>query len=65
MKQNVGGVDKFIRIILGIVLLALIFVIEGNARWFGLIGVVPLFTAFVGWCPAYSLIGVNTCPAKT
>lgn len=65
MKQNVGGIDKFIRIILGVVLLALVFVIEGNARWFGLIGVVPLFTAFVGWCPAYSLIGVNTCPART
>ena len=65
MKQNVGGIDKFIRIILGVVLLALVFVIEGNARWFGLIGVVPLFTAFVGWCPAYSLIGVNTCSART
>lgn len=64
MKPNVGSIDKGIRIILGIVLLALIFVLEGNARWFGLIGLVPLITAFVSWCPAYALIGVNTCATK-
>ncbi len=64
MKANVGGIDKALRIIGGIVLLALFFVLEGNARWLGLIGLVPLLTAFIGWCPAYALIGVNTCPVR-
>lgn len=64
MKMNVGSIDKVIRIIGGIVLLSLIFILEGNARWWGLIGLVPLVTGLVGWCPAYSLIGVSTCPAK-
>jgi hypothetical protein len=64
MKANVGGIDKALRIIGGIVLLALFFVLEGNARWLGLIGLVPLVTAFIGWCPAYALIGVNTCSVR-
>ena len=64
MKANVGGIDKALRIIGGIVLLALFFVLEGHARWLGLIGLVPLLTAFIGWCPAYALFGVNTCPVR-
>ena len=64
MKANVGGIDKALRISGGIVLLALFFVLEGNARWLGLIGLVPLVTAFIGWCPAYALIGVNTCSVR-
>ena len=64
MKTNVGGIDKALRVIGGIVLLALFFVLEGNARWLGLIGLVPLVTAFIGWCPAYALIGVNTCSVR-
>ncbi len=60
MKANVGGIDKAVRIIIGIVLLGLFFVLEGSARWLGLIGIVPLVTALVGWCPAYALIGVKT-----
>ncbi len=64
MNANVGGIDKALRIIGGIVLLALFFVLEGNARWLGLIGLVPLVTAFIGWCPAYALIGVNTCSVR-
>ena len=61
MKRNIGGVDKVVRIAAGLALLSLIFIVEGNARWFGLIGLMPLVTAFVGWCPAYSIIGVSTC----
>ena len=64
MKTNVGSIDRLVRILLGIVLLALIFVVEGNARWLGLVGLVPLITAFIGWCPAYALIGASTCPAR-
>lgn len=64
MKTNVGGIDKVLRIVAGLALLSLIFILEGNARWWGLIGIVPLLTGTLGWCPAYTLIGLNTCPAK-
>ena len=64
MKANVGGIDKALRIIGGIVLLALFFGLEGNARWLGLIGLVPLLTGLIGWCPAYALIGVKTCSVQ-
>jgi hypothetical protein len=64
MKLNVGGIDKLVRIIVGLGLLALVFVLESNLRWLGLIGVVPLITGLVGYCPLYSLLGLSTCPAK-
>ena len=60
MKLNVGSIDKVVRIVLGIVLLALIFVLEGSARWLGVIGLVPLITAFIGWCPAYAILGLSS-----
>jgi hypothetical protein len=63
MKRNVGGIDKGLRIIVGLGLLSLLFILEGNARWFGLIGLVPLGTAFIGFCPLYAILGVSTCPA--
>lgn len=64
MKTNVGGIDKVLRIVAGLALLSLIFILEGNARWWGLVGIVPLLTGSLGWCPAYTLVGLNTCPAK-
>jgi hypothetical protein len=64
MNKNVGGIDKVLRIVAGLALLSLIFILEGNARWWGLVGIVPLLTGTLGWCPAYTLIGINTCPAK-
>lgn len=63
MTQNVGSIDKVVRTIVGIGLLSLLFVVEGNARWWGLVGLIPLFTVITGWCPAYSVLGVNTCRA--
>ena len=53
MERNVGGADKVVRIILGIILLSLLFIIDGNGKWFGLIGIILLFTGLVGWCPLY------------
>jgi hypothetical protein len=64
MKQNVGSVDKVLRIIVGLALLSMLVWVEGNAKYWGLIGIVPLLTALTGICPAYSLIGVSTCPSK-
>lgn len=64
MTSNVGGIDRVLRIVVGLVLLSLIFVLEGNARWWGLIGIVPLATGLLSSCPLYSLLGMSTCPLK-
>lgn len=64
MTKNVGGIDRILRIVAGVALLA--FAISGvpatGYNWLGWIGIVPLATAILNWCPAYTLIGVNTCP---
>lgn len=57
MTCNVGTTDRVLRIVAGIVLIAAGFVFHS---WFGLIGLVPLLTAAVRFCPAYSLLGVST-----
>lgn len=62
MKQNVGTIDRAIRAIVGIGLISLVFV--GPQTVWGWIGVVPLATAIIGWCPPYSLLGINTCGVK-
>jgi len=61
MTKNVGTIDRVVRVIVGLALLSLLFVVEGGARWFGLIGVVLLLTALAGSCPAYRLFGIRTC----
>jgi len=62
MTANVGGIDKIARILAGVVLVAL--AATGTVGAWGWIGVVPLATGLMGWCPAYSLFGANTCPNK-
>ncbi len=64
MVKNVGGLDRMLRIVAGLVLLSLFFVLEGGARYVGLIGLVPLATGLLQWCPAYTLFGINTCPLR-
>ena len=61
--QNVGGIDRTLRIIAGLALIALT-VMNIIPVW-GYIGVVPLFTGLFRWCPAYTLFGIRTCPAST
>lgn len=61
MKQNVGSIDRIIRVVLGLVIIALGFYFNS---WLGAIGIIPLFTAAVGWCPLYMPFGLSTCPAK-
>jgi hypothetical protein len=64
MKANVGGIDKVLRIVVGVVLLSLVFLIEGAARWWGLVGLIPLGTGVFGFCPLYALFGLSTCPLE-
>lgn len=64
MKANVGSIDRALRVVVGIGLLSLLFLLDGEARWYGLIGIVPLLTAGIGFCPLYSILGVNTCSAR-
>lgn len=64
MRHNVGGIDRALRIVVGLALLSLLFVLDGSARWWGLLGLIPLFTGLIRWCPAYGLFGLNTCPLK-
>jgi len=65
METNVGSGDRVVRVIIGLALLSLLFVLNGNARWVGLIGVVPLATAAFRVCPLYRLVGLSTCPLAT
>ena len=62
MKANVGGIDRFLRIVIGLGLLAFLFLSESDARWWGLVGVVPLLTAVINFCPLYAVFGIDTCP---
>ncbi len=64
MHSNVGGIDRILRIVAGLILLTFVAVYQGDERWFGLIGVIPLMTGLFRFCPAYRLIGVNTCRAE-
>lgn len=59
MKTNMGSTDRTIRIVVGVVLIALVFV--GPQIVWGWVGIVPILTALVGYCPAYSLLGIKTC----
>ncbi|KKO44976.1 membrane protein [Arsukibacterium ikkense] len=63
MQSNVGGIDKVLRIIAGVVLIAL--AATGTIGLWGWIGVVPLLTGLFNFCPAYSLLGIKTCKLKS
>ncbi len=62
MKINVGGIDRILRIIVGVALIAL--TAAGIIGVWGWIGVVPLLTGIFKFCPAYTLLGMSTCPLK-
>lgn len=60
MKKNIGSTEKTFRIIIGLAVLPLVFVLEGQLRWLGLIGIIPIVTGVMGWCPAWFILGVRT-----
>jgi hypothetical protein len=59
MKRNVGGIDRVLRIVIGLVLIAL--AASGTVGWWGWLGLVPLATGALGWCPPYAMLGIRTC----
>jgi len=64
MKANVGGIDRGLRVLAGIALLAFFALGEGGARYIGLVGIVPLLTGAFRFCPLYGILGLNTCPRR-
>ena len=62
MKINLGTADRLLRLVVGLVLIALVFI--GPQTAWGWIGLIPLATALLGNCPVYSLIGLDTCRTK-
>lgn len=62
MMCNAGKLDRMLRVIVGLVLLALVFV--GPQTPWGWIGIVPLVTGLVGFCPAYTILGINSCKKR-
>ncbi len=62
MKNNVGGIDRILRIAIGAVLVIL--AATGQIGLWGWIGLLPLATGLVGWCPPYGLLGINTCKTR-
>ena len=59
VTKNIGNVERVIRALVGLALIALVFV--GPKSMWGWIGVVPLLTAALGWCPPYAIFGISTC----
>jgi hypothetical protein len=59
MTRNIGTIDRLIRVAVGLAILSLYF-LGPQSKW-ALLGLVPLLTAFSGWCPPYSMLGINTC----
>jgi hypothetical protein len=62
MKKNVGGIDRILRIVAGIVLLSL--TVVGPKTMWGLVGIVPILTGSLSFCPFYPLLGLSTCPLE-
>jgi len=59
--KNVGNADRVIRLVLGLVIIAVGYYYQS---WWGAVGLVPIFTAAIGWCPAYLPFGINTCSTR-
>lgn len=65
MPRNMGSLDRMIRVVVGLALLAGFFLnTTAEWRWLYLLGIVPLLTGLVGTCPMYSIMGVNTCARR-
>ncbi len=64
MKKNEAPIERILRVVAGIAILSLVFILEGNSRYFGLLGIIPIITGTTGVCPLYTVLGVSTCSKK-
>lgn len=62
MKSNVGGIDRILRIVVGLALVGL--AATEVVGWWGWLGIVPLATGVIGWCPPYAMFGMSTCKTR-
>jgi uncharacterized membrane protein YfcA len=62
MTKNVGGIDRTLRILIGLALIG--GAATNTIGMWGYLGVVPLLTGLIGWCPPYAIFGFNTCSLK-
>jgi len=62
MKTNIGNIERIVRIAAGVILVGL--AATGTVGWWGWLGVVPLATGLLGWCPPYAMFGFSTCASK-
>jgi len=62
MQLNVGGIDRIARIVIGLVLIGL--TLTGTIGVWGWLGIVPLATGAIGWCPPYAMFGFSPCAVK-
>jgi hypothetical protein len=60
MNVNVGGIDRALRIVAGLAILSLFFFLDGGNRWWALVGLIPLGTGLIGFCPAYLPFSIRT-----
>ena len=63
MTKNVGGIDRTLRIVVGLSLVAL--AATGTVGAWGWLGFLPLATGLIGWCPPYGMLGINTCKTRS
>lgn len=61
MSNNVGNIERIIRVIVGIAIIAWGVTAQ---NWWGVVGAVPLLTGLLGWCPPYAIFGISTCSVK-
>lgn len=61
MQANIGSLDRAIRLLLAAGLFSLFFILPGQQKWLALIGIVPLATGLVRWCPLYAVLGIRSC----
>lgn len=64
MTKNIGNFERILRIVVGFALIAAFFLNDSAYSWLYLLGIVPLATGVIGWCPPYQLLGINTCKTK-
>lgn len=65
METNVGGLDRPLRIVAGLIILSLYFFLGEETRLWALLGLVPLATGLAGWCPLYTMLGIRTCKLES